>query len=337
MKYHSKRMIGFVLIISFVFTLAWVVNAQEDSAETVDGEVDEALIERGEYLARISRCVGCHTPQQDEFSNPAELSEDQRLTLSLFGMNALDLQEGFLSGGRTFNLGPAGTIIASNITSDEETGIGAWTDEELEVTMRTGINPAGRELHPLMPTRSYANWAAEDMAALIAYLRTVPPVENAIEVAVEDAFEQPALENLEFPEASPEDSFEYGEYLVNDVMRCTGCHTPTDPNTGRPDSAMFLGGGQAYEGPWGIVYGGNITNHPETGLGNWTNEDIIRVFREGVNINGRRLILMPWQDYSPITDSDLEAVIKYIRGVEQIENEVPSPSVNETFEVFAED
>ena len=336
----AKR--GILLLLTFVIVLltVFMVTAQDEATEepeaTPDAEmmVDEEMLAHGEYLAQIARCVACHTPLLEEFT-AEELDTEQRVVLSLRGNDALDLENNFLAGGRVFNLGPAGTFITGNLTPDEENGIGEWTDEELEVLLRLGVLPNGEVVGRLMPT--YASWSAHDMNSLIAYLRSLEPDDNAPEesLVIRDLYEGDPLEDLttlEIADNPPEEVVEYGEYLVVDVMRCTGCHTPRDPETGRPVGELYLAGGQAYEGEWGIVYGSNISPHVTTGIGAWTDAQLGRVFRDGVRISNRRLIFMPWQDYSVINDEDLSAAIAYLRSVDAVQNEVPLPSINEEFE-----
>jgi mono/diheme cytochrome c family protein len=329
------------LSFTILFMLSFLTAAQEATEEataeaTADEMSQEDLIARGEYLAHIARCVSCHTPRLEEF-NVEEPTIEQVVTLSLHANDALDVENFYMAGGREFSQGAAGTLIAGNLTSDEETGIGAWTDEELEMNLRLGLRPDGTIMAPLMPYRSYAKWSAQDMQALIAYLRSLPAIENFVDddsMYIHDLYEgDPAADfaALEYPETTPESGVELGTYLVVDVMRCVGCHTPQDPETGRPDATRYLAGGGAFEGPWGTVYGGNITPHATTGIGAWTDEEIGAVFLEGVRIDGRSLILMPWQDYSMISESDLIATIGYLRSVEAIDNEVPLPAINEAF------
>jgi mono/diheme cytochrome c family protein len=189
-----------------------------------------------------------------------------------------------------------------------------------------------------MPYSSYYEWPQSEVDAVVAYLRTVPAIENEVDrtgpEGESEPAEMPAPDDI--AESLPEDMVERGEYLVVDVMRCTGCHTPRDPRTGLPDAAMLMGGGQAFEREFGIVYGGNVTPHEATGIGAWDDSAIARVFREGVRIDGRRLVLMPWQDYSIISDDDLEAVIAYMHALESIDNEVPAPAFeDEAFLQFA--
>ena len=98
----------------------------------------------------------------------------------------------------------------------------------------------------------------------------------------------------------------------------------------------YLAGRQPYEGPWGIVYGGNITPDNETGIGTWTEEEIARAITTGVSKDGRRLILMPWFNYVTLKPEDAEAIAYYLKNVlPAVKNEVPAPSLNAGFEEMA--
>lgn len=325
-----------LIVVSVIFSVFMVALAQDEPSMT-----EEEMLERGAYLAQISGCIACHTPYQAEYADFSALTLEQIQTLSLAGEDAQDLENSLMAGGRPFDLGPMGAILTSNLTPDEETGLGSWTDEEIEAAIRIGVSKDGYRLFPIMPYINYFNMAESDMQSLIAYLRSIPAVENEVpRIGPSGEGIAPELEITdELPQNPPDgsDPVELGRYLVLSVMSCSDCHTPLDPETGAPMFDFLLAGGQAYEGPWGIVYGGNITPHEETGLGNWTDEEIARVFREGVRIDGRRLILMPWQDYAPATDEDLNAVIAFLRELTPIENEVPAPSIEDALLIFAEE
>jgi mono/diheme cytochrome c family protein len=328
----SLVMVGLLLITAGLMR----VSAQDQTAEP-----NNEPMERGEYLANIAGCIGCHTPFQEAYNAPLEqLSEEQLLTLGLRAVDAQD-HERMLAGGRPFDLGPTGVLLSANITPDDETGLGEWTDEEIENAIRIGVSRDGRRLHPLMPYRTYYNMAREDMRALIAYLRTVPAVSNDVPLGPSgEGIAPELLPSDTLPEIAPDgsDQVALGDYLVNAVMSCIDCHTPLDAETGAPIMDLHLAGGQPYEGPWGIVYGANITPHPETGLGNWTEQQIMTVLYTGVRIDGRRVVVMPWQDYLFVTESDALAVATYLKqGLEPIDNEVPAPSfTNQQFVQYAE-
>ena len=325
-----------IVIVSAFFTSV----AQDEDEDLNEFDMTEAeMLERGEYLSNIGACVSCHTPQLEEYL-VEEISLEQLQTIGWSFEDTQDVEGQLLAGGREFSLGPFGVLVSPNLTPDD-TGMGDWSDEEIEAALRIGINPDGRRLHPLMPYGNIFNWAESDMQALIMYLRTIPAVENEIEqtgpsgdgIAPELIVDEDALTLLP-PDGS--DPIVLGEYLVRNVMSCGDCHTPLDEDTGAPLADMFLAGGQAYQGPWGIVYGGNITPDA-TGLDGWEYEDYERVFREGVRIDGRRLVFMPWQDYAGLSDDDLDAVIMYLQALEPIDNEVPAPAIEDIFLDYVED
>jgi mono/diheme cytochrome c family protein len=324
---------GTVLIALSMGVLAAVA---QDTSPTM---TQEELIARGEYVAHIAGCISCHSPYKEEFADFSQLSPEQLQTVGLFALQALDLENRAFAGGRPFDLGPLGMLWTPNITSDEETGIGSWTDEEIEVAIRIGVTPSERRLFPVMPYRNYFTMADSDMKALIAFLRNLPPVSHNVDRSGPsgEGFAPELVLDGEVPQTPPDgsDPVALGAYLVNTVMSCADCHTPLDPNTGMPIMDMWLAGGQAYEGPWGIVYGGNITPH-ETGIGDWTAEDIERSMRQGLNTENRRLILMPWEDYAVATEEDMAAVIAYLQSLPAVANIIPEPSIDEIFIQYAE-
>ena len=117
-------------------------------------------IERGKYLVRMFDCAGCHTP----YTEDGHMMEQLRF-----------------AGGLKWSVGPYGNVTSYNLTSDKETGIGNWTDDEIKRTMTKGIRKDGSRSLPFpMPWTSYANIRDEDLHAVIAYLRTLPPIYNKI-------------------------------------------------------------------------------------------------------------------------------------------------------------
>ena len=299
---------------------------------------DEAQIEHGKYIATIAGCTSCHTPYKAEFSNPQTLTLDQIRVLAFNELEATD-QTKLLAGGRVFNLGPAGIVFTKNITPDTATGIGTWTDEQVRIAMKTGKSITGEVLFPVMPYHVYNSMADADVEAVIAYLRSVNAVSNAVPpstISREGLREFPDATGIMAPDSS--DKAARGAYLVNSVVGCTDCHTPIDPATGAPQMEKYLAGGQPYEGPWGIVYGGNITPDEETGLGSWTEAEIRRALVSGLSRDGRRLILMPWFAYANLSAEDADAIAFYLKnGMQPISNQVPAASLNPDFIVMAEE
>ncbi len=295
-----------------------------------------ALIEHGKYIATIAGCNDCHTDLKPEYLDPTKLALPQILTMALDGKDALD-QNKYMAGGRLFDLGPAGMVYTANLTPDKETGLGDWTDEQIKVAIRTGQRPDGRILVPVMPYNSFNSMADTDLDAVVAYIRSIPAVKNKVPAStfVTTGMQpRPFTQGMVAPPASDKNA--RGEYLVKSVTSCTDCHTPLDPANGAPMMDKYLAGGQPYVGPWGTVYGGNITPDMETGIGSWTEQEIKTSFMTGVNNKGRRLILMPWFAYSALSNDDADAVAYYIKNsLPAVKNEVPAAVVEKDFNVLS--
>src|SRR5262249_56944465 len=139
------------------------------------------------------------------------------------------------TGGRRYD-GPCGTVYSSNITPDRETGIGGWTDDQIITATRLGRRPNGDRLIPVHPYTVFNGMAEGDLRALVAYLRTVPPVKRA---APEKKITVPLFESVFLPAwlaafapketpppTAPTTGIARGEYLVRAVGHCGECHTP---------------------------------------------------------------------------------------------------------------
>lgn len=273
----------------------------------------------GEYLVNIAGCIGCHTPFVENSFEP-------------------DMSRAW-QGGNPFDLGPLGVVFTKNLTSDEATGLGAWTDEEIKIAIKTGVSRDGLHLFPIMPYTYYNSMADADLDAIVAFLRTIPPVNNAVsrvQILPPEALPQlPYQTGIVAPD--PSDTAARGRYLLTSVIACSDCHTPVNPETGAPIFEQYLSGGQPFEGPWGIVYAGNITPDEATGIGSWSDADIKRVLTQGVRPDGRVTLLMPWQETSHMTEDDLNAVMHYLRNdVPAVNRQVPEAALNEGFVTFVE-
>lgn len=325
------------LLFQFSFSLALIalIGLTQPAQASSEAQADD-LAERGKYIATIAGCASCHTPDKAEFQNPQAMNFEQIQTIAFDAHLALD-NDRLLAGGRAFDLGPAGMVFSRNITPDEETGIGAWTDEQIKLAIKTGVSADGSLLFPVMPYHVYNGMADADLDAVVAYLRSVPAVRNEVPqrtVSVEGLAALPYQEGISAPGADNPSA--RGAYLVNHVMGCTDCHTPIDPNTGAPQMDKYLAGRQPYEGPWGIVYGGNITPDKETGIGEWNDAEIKQALLSGTARDGRRLILMPWYAYAALTTEDADAVVHFLKNdLAPVSNAIPAASLNEGFMVTA--
>ena len=120
----------------------------------------ESPVERGEYLAHIMDCGGCH--------NTGAFTPQPNLETPLAG-SAIG-----------FEIPGMGVFYPPNLTPDDETGLGKWSDAEIIAAITTGMRPDGRQLAPMMPWTSYAHINADDAAALVAYLRSLKPVKHKV-------------------------------------------------------------------------------------------------------------------------------------------------------------
>jgi cytochrome c553 len=118
----------------------------------------DAAPERGAYLARIMDCGGCHTT--------GALRGEPDPAFYLAGSDV------------GFELPGLGIFYPPNLTSDLETGLGAWSEAEIDAAIRTGLRPDGRALAPVMPYHAYAGLSDDDAAALAAFIKSLPPVAN---------------------------------------------------------------------------------------------------------------------------------------------------------------
>ena len=264
-------------------------------AEDLKVETKPEIVERGRYLAnQVAFCMNCHA--QRDFSKVAGPVIPKTL-----GM-----------GGRIDVFGSA-PVNAPNITPHT---IGDWTDGELKRAITSGIDAKGKPLHPEMPYLTYAHLADEDANAIVAYLRTLSPVAD-----------QPPRSRPPFwlgliarvlpkpyqpkPQPDPGDPVARGRYLVR-IADCRACH--------RSD---FSGGMTLYFPDGATVVSQNITPVKDTRIGNWTREDFIGVFasfrdpdtRAATVAPGGMNSVMPWIQYSDMTDADIGAIYDYLRTV----------------------
>ncbi|PWC31683.1 c-type cytochrome [Azospirillum sp. TSO22-1] len=127
-------------------------------------------------------------------------------------------------------------------------------------------------------------------------------------------------------QAAAEDLVKRGEYLAR-IMDCQGCHTG-GALTGKPDPALHLAGSAVGFGipDLGVFYPPNLTPDRETGLGAWSEADIVRAVRTGTRPDGRQLVpVMPWPSYAALTDADAKALATYLKGLPPVRHQAPPP------------
>ncbi|MBL8954481.1 MAG: c-type cytochrome [Myxococcaceae bacterium] len=296
-----------------LFAVAFAGCLKSRPAPDEKVEPTSTRIERGQYLVTsVFACVACHSQVDD-------------------GMFARPPKEGTTpgAGGQCWDesIGFPGRLCATNLTADDETGLGMYTDGELMRAMREGVDRHGRGLFPIMPYRDYAFVSDEDARAIVAYLRTLPPVKNAVAEKSLDfpvgIFIRLAPRPLDGPVAEPDRSnpVEYGRYLGH---VCQRCHTPVD-GRGRPLPGRALAGGQEFKlAGGGAVFSPNLTPHPD-GLGSWSKEQFIARFRgytAPAAVDPKRNTVMPWLAFGGMTDDDLGAIWEWLHAMPAIEGKV---------------
>lgn len=266
----------------------------------------ETPLERGRYLVEVlAACGNCHTPK-----GPGGELADKRLA------GGFAIREEF------------GTALTSNITPDRETGIGRWTDEQIIRAIREGKRPDGRTLGPPMPYRLYSQLSDTDVRAIVAYLRTVKPVRNRVEpsrytIALPASYGPPVGR---VPDVPRQDPVRYGAYLAGPVTHCIHCHTRRLPED-RLEESRIGAGGFAFQGPFGTSYAANITPDRDTGIGRWSDGEVIASIYGARRHGGRVLPPMPTGYYAAgIAEDDLKAIIAYLRSLPPVPNAVPPPA-----------
>ncbi len=283
--------------------------------ENIRIEITPERLERGKYLAEnVAQCLDCHSTRDwSKFSAPAIPGTEGK------GGEAFDRTMGF-----------PGTYYAANITPFN---LRDWSDGELFRAVTAGVSRDGRALFPIMPYPSYGKMDREDIYSIIAYIRSLKPVEHTPPASVSN-FPMNIIINT-IPSAgalSPKppatDRVRYGGYLAN-AASCAECHTPA--NRGQIIEEKLFSGGRYFELPDGTVISRNITPDRQTGIGAWSEQDFItrfKAFEKAEHYSAEGLkpgdfnTVMPWSNYAQMTDADLAAIYAYLMSVKPIANKV---------------
>ncbi|HMJ24195.1 MAG TPA: c-type cytochrome, partial [Pyrinomonadaceae bacterium] len=168
-RWKKRALIALLVIITLVvggitFTIGWrpIIGAKKRALTDRKFEATPQRLARGKYLVDgVMGCFGCHTDQ--DWSKP--------------GAPPVAGKEG---SGHVWSDQDKPWLIAPNITPDKETGAGTWSDDALARAIREGIGHDGRTLFPIMPYQNYRQMSDEDLASVIAYVRSVPAVRNQL-------------------------------------------------------------------------------------------------------------------------------------------------------------
>jgi mono/diheme cytochrome c family protein len=274
-------------------------------------------VSRGGYLARAANCGACHTVPG--------------------GAN--------LAGGLPFAT-PFGELYSTNITPDPETGIGRWSEEDFVRSMREGLRPNGDHLYPAFPYTAFSRIRDDDLKALYAYLRSVPPVRQANR---ENALAFPfswrplmAVWKLLFfspgefrPDPALDERENRGAYLVEAFGHCSACHSPRNL-LGAEKSDVAMSGGEYLDRvtdtdyrPWSAP---NLTG-AERGLASWTEQELADYLGTARNVflesfGPMNEVIM--HSTRHLSRADVEAMAGYLKtlpAIEETPGEAPDAQV----------
>jgi mono/diheme cytochrome c family protein len=259
-------------------------------------------LERGKYLTNgVLMCFVCHSPRDS----------------SQAGFPPIEAK---LGGGAIIAESATSRTVAPNISPDSETGAGRWTDDMFARAIREGIGHDGRALSLPMYWESYRGLSDEDLASVVVYLRSIPPVKNKLPQRLYSPEKEQALQERPRPLSGPvlavdlSDKLSRGRYLVK-TANCAGCHT----GWYKRNPGFFGGGNPISRGKEAPVFSTNITPHA-SGLQGWTPETFTRVIRTG---KGSTLHpTMPWVAYRNISDDDLEAILIALQQLPPVNHKV---------------
>ena len=289
------------------FTIGWrpIIGAKKRGLTDRKFESTQTRLMRGQYLVDgVTGCFGCHSDL--DWSKP--------------GAPPIAGREG---AGHIWSDQDMPWLVAPNITPDNETGIGNWSDDTLARAIREGIGHDGRALFPQMPYPHYREMSDEDLASIIVYLRTVAPVRSQLPTTKMPFPLNFLIQNVPQPVTTvpaPDQSTPVtrGAYLVK-MAACGDCHTPQEK--GQPMPGMDFAGGFLLHEPKGDVVSANITP-AASGIGYYNDLTFIQALRVG-KVGARPLRpSMPWYFYGKISDDDLKYMFAYLKTLKPVKHQL---------------
>ena len=269
---------------------------------------DSAMVVEGRRIAGLL-CRKCH------------MGEDGKLS----GRHMADLPSEF------------GKAWAPNITHGPKSKLSGYTDGELAYLIRTGIKRNGQYAPPWMVKLPLIS--DQDLNSIIAWLRSEDPAlqaSDAVQPAPEPSFLAKflvrigAFAPLPFPTgpiAHPDttDKVAFGRYLAVGKVDCFGCHSPDfktmNPLEPEKTPGFFSGGNGMPNLDGKVIYTRNLTPDPETGIGNWTEEQFIKAVKFGQR-DGKPAVEFPMEPYPQLTDYEVSSIFAYLRTVPSIRHDV---------------
>ena len=257
-------------------------------------------VARGAYLARAGNCEGCHT---------------------VVGGTAY-------AGGRGVPT-PFGTVYASNLTPDIDTGIGAWSADDFWRALHNGRSRSGRLLYPAFPYPNYTRVTRADSDALLAYLRSLPAVAQPNRAhALHFPFDQQAAlavwralyfrPAVHTPDASRPAEWNRGAYLVEGLGHCSACHSSRNALGGTANT-LDLAGGMIPVQNW---YAPSLSSEAEAGVANWPTQQVVDLLKTGTATGGKTpvsvsgpMVEVVLGSTRHLADVDLRAMASYLKAL----------------------
>jgi cytochrome c553 len=282
-------LVGLVLVLLAAVAAVYAISERKLNrtidvpAERIAIPSDITSLQRGQHLASaIATCLDCHGPQ--------------------------------LAGRVVIDDPALGRVVAPNLTRGRGGAGSTFSDADFALAIRDGVDPKGRPLL-IMPSDDYNHFGDADLGAIIAYVRSLAAVDNALPpnelrplgrvlFATGQLSLQPA-DNIDRTAPRPPTpaaavTAEYGQYLAN-TAGCPNCHGPG------------LSGGKIPQAPADAAPAANLT---PAALGSWSDAEFIRVMRTGRRPDGRVLnTFMPWPYYAQMTDDELRALWRFLQAV----------------------
>jgi mono/diheme cytochrome c family protein len=313
LKYFGYLIVFLVLAVAAILTYVSAALPNVGPADDLKIDYTQERIERGKYLANaVMLCMDCHAERDwTKFSGPPK--------------------DGTLgAGGDEFNQndGFPGVFYAKNITP---AAISRYTDGELFRVITTGVNKDGKAMFPIMPYLYYGKMDPEDIYSVIAYIRSLEPIQNEISESKPD-FPFNFIMNLIPQKAEPQkrpdksDWIAYGAYMTN-ASGCIECHTNVNDG-GQIIKELAFSGGREFKFPDGSILRTMNITPDKTGIGTWTEEKFVQTFKQYADsayvvpsvAPGEYNTIMPWIMYAQMEEEDLKAIFAYLQTVKPIEN-----------------
>jgi len=303
-------LIAVVLLVALgiTFTIGWrpFIGPRHRALTDQHFEATPARMERGKYLVNsVMGCLGCHSPIDASRPGAPPVA-------------------GKLGSGQRWPDANLPWLVAPNISSDRETGAGNWSDDTWARAIREGIGHDGRALFPVMPYQNFRTLSDEDLASVVVYMRSLPPVRNELPQTQMpfplNLFIKGVPQPVTSPVPAPDVSTPVlrGAYLTR-MGSCADCHTPIE--RGRPIAGLEFAGGFVLSLPTGTVASANITPDA-SGISYYDEALFVRALREG-KVGARTLnAAMPWWFYSGMTDEDLKSVFAFLKTIKPVKHRV---------------